>query len=239
MRWLPVRACCARPWWAAVGTGPSASCSRSHGGRAEARARAWSRLGYTARRRATPCRARVSATAGWAPHRTRAVPGRPRAGCRIEENTPAHSGSIASTWLRSQMTAGGCSASCLRMARWTCGAAARSSRPARASTTHPWWPDCSIRIAAFRLRPHSGQPSHCGDGLPRASALDRRRPGSPGTVGVGALSLGTRWPIADATSPQTDDVQGQTRCKGCPDGAFGPAPRRRPGPTSMRGGNCR
>ena len=35
------------------------------------------------------------------------------------------------------------------MARWSWGEAARSSRPARDSTTVPWWLDCSICIAAF------------------------------------------------------------------------------------------
>jgi len=43
-----------------------------------------------------------------------------------------------------------------------------------------------------------------------------------------------RWAVADATSPQTEDVQEQARCKRCPDGAPGPAPRRRPGPRSRR-----
>jgi hypothetical protein len=50
------------------------------------------------------------------------------------------------------MIAGGGSASCLRMARWSQGAAARSSRPTRVNTTQPWRLDRRIRIEAFYLR---------------------------------------------------------------------------------------
>ena len=80
-----------------------------------------------------------------------------------------------------------CSASCLRMARWTCGAAARSSRPIRVSTAQPWWLDagfaspaalCAAGRAAilpWRSPARSRSASPCPSGGERRSCLPPRR----------------------------------------------------------------
>jgi hypothetical protein len=81
--------------------------SDSRGGRARASASAASRLGWIPTCRASRggggCR---PPAAGGAQHqgRVRLAQG----GCRMEVNTPAHCGSTASTWARSQTMAGGC-----------------------------------------------------------------------------------------------------------------------------------
>jgi hypothetical protein len=73
-------------------------------------------------------------------HSTRIVLGQPRVGCRMEVNTPAHSGSTASTWARSQTMAEGCWARCLRMALWSWGRRpGRGARPGSAPSSRPGW----------------------------------------------------------------------------------------------------
>jgi hypothetical protein len=95
----------------AVGVGASRSSSRRYRGRSEAASRASWRVGYSGRKCGTLRRPRSSATAGWAPHSSTLVAGQRLAGwLATVAKMVAHTGSMASTPLRSQMSANGRSA---------------------------------------------------------------------------------------------------------------------------------
>jgi hypothetical protein len=77
----------------------------------EAASRASWRVGYSGRKCGTRRRPRSSATAGWAPHSSTLVAGQRLAGwLATVAKMVAHTGSMASTPLRSQMSANGRSA---------------------------------------------------------------------------------------------------------------------------------